>query len=338
MEPTGDLLVSAYERCRELHKRHGRTYYLATRLLPAWKRRHVHALYGFTRYADEIVDRTEELPAADRAEKLNTWSRAFIGGLQGKPTDDPLLPAVLHTIRVFDIDRDDFRRFLDSMAMDLTVTDYATYADLLAYMEGSAAVIGTMMLPILESSDRAAAREPARQLGLAFQLTNFIRDVAEDLDRGRIYLPAEDLATFGVTRTDLERARFARASSDNIRELIAFEVQRARAHYLAAAPGIALLAPSSQGCIRAAYHIYGGILDEIARLDFDVFTGRATVPNRRRIASAVRSLLTRPGSPVALPGPLPDPERTPHAAALSAAFFPVVPAQRATPAPLRVAS
>jgi phytoene synthase len=336
MEPTEEPLAGAYERCRELHKRHGRTYYLATRLLPAWKRRHVHALYGFTRYADEIVDRTEELPPAERARKLTAWSAMFLGGLEGRPTDDPLLPAVLHTIQVFDIDRDDFRCFLGSMAMDLTVTDYETYSDLLGYMEGSAAVIGTMMLPILESSDRAAAREPARQLGLAFQLTNFIRDVAEDLDRGRIYLPAEDLAAFDVTRTDLERARFAKASSAKIRELIAFEVQRARAHYLAAAPGIPLLEPSSQGCIRAAYHIYGGILDEIARLGFDVFIRRATVPNRRRLAHALGSLLARPGTPVDLPGPVPDPALTPRAAALSAAVFPLVPAQRAAGAQSQV--
>jgi phytoene synthase len=171
--------------------RHGRTYYLATRLLPAWKRRHVHALYGFTRYADEIVDRTEDAAAAERAARLAEWSDRFLAGLRGEPVDDPLLPAVLHTIAVFDLDRDDFATFLRSMAMDLTVTSYATYDDLLDYMEGSAAVIGTMMLPILGSADPAAAREPARQLGLAFQLTNFIRDVAEDLDRGRVYLPDE---------------------------------------------------------------------------------------------------------------------------------------------------
>jgi 15-cis-phytoene synthase len=322
MEPTEQSLASAYERCRELHKRHGRTYYLATRLLPAWKRRHVHALYGFTRYADEIVDRTEDLPAPDRARKLADWSTAFIRGLDGHPTADPLLPAVLHTIQVFDIDRNDFRCFLASMAMDLTVSDYATYGDLLDYMEGSAAVIGTMMLPILDSTDRAAAREPARQLGLAFQLTNFIRDVAEDLDRGRVYLPVEDLAAFDVTPVDLERARMAGTSSDKIRELIAFEVQRARAHYRAAAPGIALLAPSSQGCIRAAYHIYGGILDEIAGQGYDVFTRRATVPNRRRLALALRSLLARPGGPVALPGPEADPVLTPRAAALAASLNP----------------
>jgi phytoene synthase len=287
--PAGDL-AAAYERCRELHRRHGRTYYLATRLLPAWKRRHVHALYGFTRYADEIVDRTEALPPAERAARLQEFAGRFLRG----ETDDPLLPAVLHTIAVFDMDHADFTKFLRSMAMDLTVMAYPTYDDLLDYMEGSAAVIGTMMLPILGSHDPAAAREPARQLGLAFQLTNFIRDVAEDLDRGRTYLPDEDLARFGVTRSDL----CARRSTPQIKALIRYEVSRAREHYRAAAPGIPLLNPGSQACMRTAFQLYGGILDEVVAADYDVFTKRATVPNRRRAAVAVRSLLTKPGTPM----------------------------------------
>jgi phytoene synthase len=286
-------LAEAYERCRLLHKQHGRTYYLATRLLPAWKRRHVHALYGFTRYADEIVDRTEDLPAEARAEQLNAWSDRFVAGLRGEKTDDPLLPAVLHTIAVFNLDVDDFATFLRSMAMDLTITSYDTYDDLLDYMEGSAAVIGTMMLPILGSADPAAAREPARQLGFAFQLTNFIRDVAEDLDRGRVYLPREDLERFGLTPEDLK------PGNPKVKALIAYEVSRAREHYALAAPGIPLLDPASQACMRTAYLLYGGILDEVVAADHDVFTRRATVPNSRRAAVAVRSLLTRPGTPVA---------------------------------------
>jgi 15-cis-phytoene synthase len=286
-------LTAAYERCRELHKRHGRTYYLATRLLPTWKRRHVHALYGFTRYADEIVDQTGALPPEARAERLREWSDRFVAGLRGEPVDDPLLPAVLHTIAVFDLDVDDFATFLRCMAMDLTVTSYETYDDLLGYMEGSAAVIGTMMLPILGSADPAAAREPARQLGLAFQLTNFIRDVAEDLERGRVYLPQEDLARFGLRTADL------RPGNPAIPPLIAYEVSRARRHYAAAAPGIPLLEPASQACMRTAFLLYGGILAEVEAAGHDVFARRATVPNRRRAAVAVRSLLTRPGTPVA---------------------------------------
>ncbi|MER7455457.1 phytoene/squalene synthase family protein [Micromonospora sp. NPDC126480] len=296
-------LTAAYDRCRELHRSHGRTYYLATRLLPAWKRRHVHALYGFTRYADEIVDRTEDLPPAQRAARLDNWAGRFVAGLHGEPVDDPLLPAVLHTIAVFDLDRDDFACFLKSMAMDLTVGSYRTYDQLLDYMEGSAAVIGTMMLPILGSTDPAAAREPARQLGFAFQLTNFIRDVAEDLDRGRTYLPDEDLARFGVTRDDLVAARAAGHSTEPIRALVRYEVTRAQAHYAAAAPGITMLLPASQACMRTAYALYGGILDEVAAQDFDVFASRAVVPRRRRLAVAARALLTPAGTPVTIPGP-----------------------------------
>ncbi|GGM11347.1 phytoene/squalene synthase family protein [Dactylosporangium sucinum] len=295
MEPAS--LTASYERCRALHRYHGRTYYLATKLLPTWKRRHVHALYGFTRYADEIVDRTAALTPQQRAAELTAWSAAFVAGLRGKPTGDPLLPAVLHTIQVFDIDLEDFRKFLDSMAMDLTVTSYATYDDLLGYMEGSAAVIGTMMLPILESADRAAAREPARQLGLAFQLTNFIRDVAEDLERGRVYLPQEDLDRFGVTHADLRAALTARRSSSAIRELIRYQTIRARQHYAAAAPGIPMLAPSSQSCMWAAFRLYGGILDEVEAQDCDVFAKRATVPRLRRLTVALSCLLARPAAP-----------------------------------------
>jgi len=287
-------LAAAYERCRELHKRHGRTYYLATRLLPAWKRRHVHALYGFTRYADEIVDQTSELPAIERAARLNEWSEAFVAGLRGEPVDDPLLPAVLHTIAVFDLEVDDFATFLRCMAMDLTETSYGTYDDLLDYMEGSAAVIGTMMLPILGSRDPAAAREPARQLGFAFQLTNFIRDIAEDLERGRVYLPESHLGRFGVTRDDLARG----VATPEIKELVRYEIGVAREHYAAAAPGIVILEPASQACMRTAFALYGGILEEIEANDYDVFARRATVPNRRRAAVAVRSLLTRAGTPV----------------------------------------
>jgi phytoene synthase len=281
-------LSAAYERCRQLHARHGRTYYLATLLLPRWKRRHVHALYGFTRYADEIVDDLDStLDGPAQAAALAAWGEGFFAGLRGAPCADPVLPAVLHTVRAFDLDVADFERFLHSMAMDLTVDGYATYADLLGYMEGSAAVIGTMMTPILEPADPAAAREPARQLGLAFQLTNFIRDLAEDSRRGRVYLPAEDLDRFGVRRADLA----APVVSPAVRELVAFEVERARGHYRAAAPGIDLLAPSSRPCIRVAFELYGGILDEVERAGYQVLDRRVAVPRRRRLGVAGRQLL-----------------------------------------------
>ena len=273
-------LSAAYERCRQLHARHGRTYYLATLLLPRWKRPHVHALYGFTRYADEIVDDlSTTLDPAGQAAALAAWGERFFAGLRGAPAQDPVLPAVLHTVRAFDLEVGDFEQFLESMAMDLTVDGYGTYAELCGYMEGSAAVIGTMLTPVLESSDPPRAREHARQLGLAFQLTNFIRDVAEDHARGRVYLPAEDLDRFGVRRGDLAAGRAGPA----VRALLAFEVERARGHYRAAEPGIELLAPSSRPCVRVAFDLYGGILEEVERAGYQVLDRRVAVPRRRRL-------------------------------------------------------
>jgi len=286
-----DRLAASYEYCRALHRSYGRTYYLATKLLPKWKRRHVHALYGFTRYTDEIVDARDDQSPAVRAARLHAWADRFAAALTAAPTDDPVLPALVHTITLFDLDRSDFAAFLRSMEMDLTVTTYDTYDDLLEYMEGSAAAIGTMMLPILGARDRAAAREPARELGRAFQLTNFIRDVLEDLERGRIYLPLKDLADFGLTPADLREG----VATREFRELVAFEVRRARAHYARAAEGIPMLARRSQACVRAAYRLYGGILDEVERAGYDVFARRATVPRWRRLAVAAACVGTPPG-------------------------------------------
>lgn len=288
-----EALAGAYEQCRLLHQRHGRTYYRATRLLPAWKRRHVHALYGFARYADEIVDSFDAITDADRAMLLQAWSDAFAAGLAGTPVDDPVLPAVLHTIEVFQLDRADFTLFLRSMAMDLTVTRYPTYAALLAYMQGSAAAIGAMMLPVLGADDLATALEPARELGRAFQVTNFIRDVAEDYRRGRIYLPLADLIEFGVTEEAIGAAVVSGNASAKIKDLIRYEVARAETHYRAAAIGIPMLAPGSQACIRAAYRLYREILTEVARADYDVFCRRAVVPRPRQLRLAAQSLVWR---------------------------------------------
>jgi 15-cis-phytoene synthase len=281
-------LAAAYERCRRIHAEHGRSYYLATKLLPRWKRPHVHALYGFTRSADEIVDDPRgELTSAQRAAGLRALRERLDLALAGVGVDDPILPAVAHTVRAFAIPTAELDCFLASMAMDLAPAGYQTYPDLLAYMEGSAAVIGTMMLPILEPADPDRAREPARQLGFAFQLTNFLRDVAEDLRLGRVYLPAQDLADFGVTRADLAADRAGPA----VRALLRFEAGRAREHYARAEPGIALLAPSSRPCIRAALLLYRGILDRIEAADYEVLRARVRVPRRQRLAVAGRQLL-----------------------------------------------
>ncbi|TDC79947.1 phytoene/squalene synthase family protein [Actinomadura sp. 7K507] len=279
-------LTTSYEHCRRLNARHGRSFYLATLLLPAWKRRHVHALYGFARHVDDIVDASGDVPG--RAEALDGVTRRLRASLAGEPIDDPVLPAFVHTVRSFDVERADVDAFLRSMRTDLTVTRYTTYDDLLVYMEGSAAAIGLMMLPVLETVPGAEqrAREPARELGRAFQLTNFLRDVAEDLGRGRVYLPLNDLEKFGVTEAGLAAGR-----TRELCELVAFEAGRAHDHYRRALEGVELLVPSSRPCIRAAYELYGGILDRIAAAGHDVLAGRARVPRRRRARIFARHLL-----------------------------------------------
>ncbi len=196
-----------------------------------------------------------------------------------------MLKAVVHTVRAFDIDPACFRRFLRSMAMDLTVTSYDSWEDLLHYMDGSAAVIGEMMLPILEPLSPEAL-EPARDLGNAFQLTNFLRDVAEDLDRGRVYLPQDDLERFGADP-------WRRVVDDGWRELMRFEIDRARGLYRSADRGLLWLPPASARCIGAARTLYSEILDRIEAADYDVFATRATVPTWRKAALATRLTLHR---------------------------------------------
>jgi 15-cis-phytoene synthase len=294
--PQTASLEEAYAVCCGLHRTHGRSYYLATKLLPAWKRRHVHALYGFTRHTDDIVDADGDGGGPARAARLGRWADQFYAAIEGtRAPAEPVLRAVRHTIAAFGLSRADFDAFFASMRMDLHVRSYADYAALLEYMQGSAAAIGTMMLPILLAPDDGPgpvavaadrAREPARQLGLAFQLTNFIRDVAEDLDRGRVYLPAADLESFGVGRDDLA----APSANPAVRRLIAFEVERARDHYRRAQPGLALLPARSRRCVRLAYAVYGGILDRVEEAGYDVLAGRAVVPRRRRATAVVREL------------------------------------------------
>lgn len=278
-------LRNSYELCRQLNAAHGRTYYLATLLLPRAKRPYVHALYGFARYADEIVDDLDSaLGPAERATWLQTWSAAFLTDLESGVSDDPVTRAVIDTARRWRIPTGHFEAFLRSMAMDLTVTDYATYDDLYEYVYGSAAVIGLQVTPILEPTSPEAGRY-AVDLGVAFQLVNFVRDVGEDLDRGRVYLPADELARFGVDREVLSR----RVATPDVRAALAFQIARVRELAERSRAGVGLLAPSSRPCIDAARDLYCGIADEVERAGYDVFTTRATVPRRRRLTRFVRA-------------------------------------------------
>jgi 15-cis-phytoene synthase len=282
-------LRRSYEACRRLNARHGRTYYLATLLLPPAKRPYVHALYGFARYADEIVDDLDSTVTDEqKADWLVGWGSRFLAEVRAGGSDHAISRAVVDTVRRWEIPLGLFDDFLASMRMDLTVTDYPTYDDLMKYVWGSAAVIGLQMVPVLEPLVPRELAEPyAVDLGVAFQLSNFIRDVGEDLRRGRVYLPGEDLEHFGV-----DRERLARGVVDGpVRRLLAYEIARTRELYRAAEPGIRLLHPTSRDCIRTAFRLYGGILDEVERADYQVLARRVSVGPRRRLTVAVPGLI-----------------------------------------------
>lgn len=283
----------AYARCRRLNARHGKTYFLATRLLPVERRPAVHALYGFARWADDIVDDLESPDTTtERANQLAALQARLADGLRSGHSREPVIRALAHTAATYGIDHRLFGDFLASMRSDLTVTDYATYDDLCGYMHGSAAVIGLQMLPVLGTVvPREVAAPHAAALGVAFQLTNFVRDVGEDLDRGRVYLPADLLAAHGVDRALLEWSRATGARDLRITAALKAAVALTRGVYRRAAPGLGMLDPVSRPCIRAAFVLYGGILDAVADDGYAVLHHRAVVRRRRRAAVAVDGLV-----------------------------------------------
>jgi phytoene synthase len=290
---TDPALRAGYAVCRALNAHHGRTYFLATRLLPAARRPAVHALYGFARYADEIVDDLGDArPAAEKAARLDLLGERLQEALGGARVEHPVLAAVADTARRYALDPAHFADFLASMRMDTEVTEYATFDDLGRYVHGSAAVIGLLMLPVLGTVvPREEAEEPAAALGVAFQLTNFLRDVGEDLDRGRVYLPAEELAAFGVDRELLTRCRRNRTPDSRVRRALAHLVAHTRTVYRSAEPGVRMLEPVSRECVACAFTLYQGILDRIEAVDYDVLNRRVSVPRRTRAAVAIPGLL-----------------------------------------------
>jgi phytoene synthase len=305
-------LTEGYRRCAKLTWRYGTTYFWGAALLPKTQRKHVHAVYALCRLADDIVDLpnraapesvSDHAPAApelvpsepestlpdprDRISvRLNAFADSFRSSLAAGESTDPVMAAVIHTVISCGIDPECFDRFFSAMAMDLTTSSYETWEDLCTYMEGSAAVIGEMMLPVLEPISQAA-KAPARSLGLAFQLTNFLRDIDEDLDRGRVYLPQDDLRLFGV---DLGR----RSVTPEWRAFMAYEIERNRALYSFADTGIAMLPPRSARCVGTARVLYAQILDQIERNGYDVFSRRARVPTLRKAATAAWMMVTGP--------------------------------------------
>lgn len=276
------LLEEGYRRSAQLTRRHGTTYYWGTQLLTQQQRRDVYAVYALCRLADDIVDEPDVVEDVvvpthgDPAQRLSAFEADFREALTSG-SSLPVMAAIVDTVRRRDIPLDCFERFFAAMRLDLTRTSWATWAQLRDdYMEGSAAVIGEMMLPVLQPPRAAEAKQPARALGLAFQLTNFIRDVSEDLDRGRVYLPADDLARHGA---DV----WSREVTPEWRAFLVEQIERNRELYRAALPGVEMLPAGASRCVGVALRMYAEILVRIERADYDVFS------ERRRVSAADKS-------------------------------------------------
>lgn len=275
-------------RCAALTKAYGTTYYWGARLLPPAQRHDVFAVYALCRLADDIVDEPGRVDLSvpqdgTPDERLAQFRRHFFDALIRGTSPDPVMTAIVESLRRRGTDPECFERFFDAMALDLVRSLWDTWDSLRdEYMEGSAAVIGEMMLPVLEPYT-PEARGPARALGHAFQLTNFLRDVGEDLDRGRIYLPQCDLARHGANP-------YLRRVTPEWRAMMTEQVARNRRLYAEAQVGLPMLPPRSQRCVGTALTLYSRILERIEAADFDVFSGRIRVPRREKLGVTVRAV------------------------------------------------
>ena len=227
-------------------------------------------------------DLSSTLTDQEKSDWLVNWGNEFLRDLERGKSDDPICKAVVDTVNRWEIPRELFEAFLHSMRMDLTISEYQTFKDLHEYVYGSAAVIGLQMVPILEPTSHLAY-ERAQDLGIAFQLANFVRDVSEDLTRGRIYLPMEELAKFGVDRAYLQR----RVADKNVKDALKFQIQRVKQLEEKSRSGIEYLHPSSRPCIEAARILYCGIVDAVEAIDYEVFNKRAKVSMTQRLRVAI---------------------------------------------------
>ena len=270
--PDGGLR-DAYATCRRMQLRHDPTYYWATRRLPADVRPAVHALYGFVRGADELVDgRSRPADPAARAAALDEWEAELERGIADGRSSHPVIAALVDAGRRHDLPLDELRVYMRSMRIDCGPVRIDTWDELERYMRGSAAAVGLIMAPLLGAPPDE--HQTFARLGVAFQLTNFIRDVREDYGLDRLYLPREDRERFGVSEKEIAE----REPSPGFRRLIAFEVERARRLFAETAAATASVTPSVRPGMRLARATYLAVLDRVERLGFDVLRRRAGLP------------------------------------------------------------
>jgi phytoene synthase len=272
------LLARAYAHCESITAQHSRSFYLATRLLPIDKRRAIRALYAFCRVSDNLVD----CPKGDVERALAVWRRRALSN--EPPSSDLVAVAWADTRLRYRVPHRLAEQLIDGVARDLRQARYATFEELAAYAYGVASTVGLMSMHIIGYSSGVAIPY-AIKLGVALQITNILRDVGEDWRAGRVYLPAEDLAAFGLTEADLT----AGYVDDRWRAFMRFQIERNRRLYAEAWPGIALLNRDGRFAVAAAGELYRAILSDVEAHDYDVFSRRAHVSKWGKVTRLLRT-------------------------------------------------
>ena len=271
-------LRRAYQHCARLTAQHSKSFYLSSALLPAGKRRATRALYAFCRVGDDLVDRAIDDPAA----AIKQWSDIAL--IAAPQSDDPVVLAWSHARSIYRIPNRYAEQLITGVTRDLQQTRYQTFDELAEYSYGVASTVGLMSMHIVGFSGPEAILY-AVKLGVALQLTNILRDVGEDYRSGRIYLPQDELAAFGIAEDQIAAGRV----DVHWREFMRFQIARNRLLYKEAWPGIALLNSDGRFAIAAAAELYRGILDDLEAHDYDNFTRRAYVNKRGKAARLARA-------------------------------------------------
>lgn len=292
IDEVGDQkLKDAYATCRSITREHAKTFYMATRFLPNEKQRGIFAIYALCRFIDDLVDEAEDLIRQQKLDdddiqrNLAKWKQKLEDTYRGLIHDHTILVAFADVLRNYDIPIRLPFELMDGVCMDLYKNRYQNFEELYDYSYKVASVVGLMTSEVFGYSDPKAL-DYAVDLGIAMQLTNILRDIGEDLEQDRIYLPQQDLNRFGVTEQDL----FEHRMTDEFLKLMDYQIHRAREFYICSQRGIPLLSKDSRLPVYLAHENYGGILAKIEKNNYNVFTHRAYLNTTEKIAIVPRLL------------------------------------------------
>lgn len=280
----GNGLESAYDYCQEITRHEAKNFYYGFMLLPVPQRRAIYSAYAFARRCDDIAD--AGLPVAEASAQLAAYRRSLEACLAGRP-DSPVFEALQHTVETYRVPHAYLFELVSGVETDLTRTRYETFEELKAYCYGVASTVGLISLEIFSYNGGESARRSAADLGIALQLTNILRDIREDGERGRVYLPLDEIEWFGYS----EEALLAGRATTDFRRLIAFQVDRARQYFALGRELLPHLPRRARACVGAMAGIYSSILDDIEREPAAVFQRRLSLSAGQKLALAGRELV-----------------------------------------------